>query len=341
MAKSSRQILDALIEKLQPVLRDAFFVAVQGITNNVILKDLIKAIEQQDYERAFRTLGFSDAAMRPITRAIENIFEQGGDATGSTFPKVLNTPDGRTIFRFDVRNVRAENWIKQQSGTLITNIGEDIRVNVRNLMTIGLQTGNNPRDTALSIVGYIDPATGNRTGGIIGLNQPQELWVRNATFDLQNLDPRYFNRVRRDRRFDSIVQRAIDTNTNLDQSTITKLINRYKDNLLKLRGETVARTETIQSLNRSEYEAYKQAIDMGATASKNVGKVWDTAGDDRVRDDHADMEGQTVNIDEPFIAPDGSRLMFPGDVSLGAAAGEVINCRCKSRFKVDWLADID
>lgn len=46
------------------------------------------------------------------------------------------------------------------------------------------------------------------------------------------------------------------------------------------------------------------------------------------RFDHRRMDGVTVPIDQPFVTPAGSRLRYPGDRSLGAPAGEVVNCRC-------------
>lgn len=48
-------------------------------------------------------------------------------------------------------------------------------------------------------------------------------------------------------------------------------------------------------------------------------------GDERVRDSHAEMEGQKVPIDEPFILPGGAKAMYPGESGVAA---EDINCRC-------------
>lgn len=341
MAKSLNQILDDLVLKLSPKIRDAFQAAIQGVNDTTILNDLIAAIQAGDYEKAFQTLGMSNASMRPITAALQNIFEDGGVAVGSTFPKVLNTKAGRAVFRFDVTNPRAEKWLKDQSSALVTRIQEDARVNVRNVMTRGLEAGNNPRITALDIVGRIVPATGKRVGGIIGLTQQQELWVANARRDLAELNPNYFTRTRRDKRFDSIVQKAMNTDTPLDQATIDKLVIRYKSSLLQLRGETIARTETIQSLNRSQHEALSQASDMGAVKQTDIQRVWDTAGDNRVREMHREMDGQSVGLDEPFQTPDGQFLMFPGDSSLGADASEIINCRCRVKMDINWLSGID
>lgn len=342
MAKQSlEQTLEALVEKLTPVVRDAFLAAIADVSDETILKDLIAAIERQDYQGAFEQLGMSQASMRPLTRALEATFEQGGIAFGQTFPKIIQTNAGRAVFRFDVRNERAEKWIKDQSGSLITRIQEDARVNIRNVMQVGLEAGNNPRLTALDIVGRVNTATGKREGGIIGLTQPQELSVRNARKNLIDLDPQYFSRLRRDKRFDGIVQRAIETKTPLTAVQIDKLVTRYKDSLLQLRGEGITRTETIQSLNRSQFEAITQASDLGAMKKNQARKEWDTAGDNRVRHDHALMDGQVVNFNEPFIAPDGSLMMFPGDISLGASAKQIINCRCRMKLKIDWLQNID
>lgn len=341
MARTSRQVLEELIAKYTPVVRDAFLTAIAEVTSEVILSDLVKALEAGDVEAAFRTLGMSDAALRPISAALEIAYEAGGSGVGSTFPRRLRTEYGRGAFHFDVRNPRAENWIKEQSSRLITRIQEDARVNIRNVLTSNLEQGNNPRTTALDIVGRINPVTGRREGGIIGLTQQQELWVRNARRDLQNLDSRYFDRLARDKRFDSVVQKAIAEGRPLTADVIEKLVSRYKDTLLKLRGETIGRTETIQALNRSEYEAFKQAVDMGAARAGDVKREWDSAGDLRVRDSHRHMDGQSVGLEEPFTTPSGEKLMFPGDWSLGASAEEIINCRCRVRLNVDWLADID
>lgn len=70
-------------------------------------------------------------------------------------------------------------------------------------------------------------------------------------------------------------------------------------------------------------------LDAGFTKKK-----WLTSRDARVRRptksspfDHAAAEGQTVPVDQPFIVS-GEQLMYPGDGSMGASIGSLINCRC-------------
>ncbi|AHJ10702.1 putative head morphogenesis protein [Rhizobium phage vB_RglS_P106B] len=339
---TARQTLDYLIDLFEPRIRDAFLAAIQNVTDDAIIIDMITAIENGDPERAFQALGFSPAAMRPLTEAIEQAFEQGGILTGDNFPEYLNTPSGRTVFRFDVRNARSEAWLRDHSSQLITRLTDEARENVQSVLQRGMIDGRNPRSVALDIVGRIDPTTKQRTGGIVGLTRNQELWVANTRRDLVNLDERYFTRELRDKRFDRIVARAIADERRLPADTIDKIVTAYKNNALRYRGESIGRTEAIQSLNRSEWEAHMQAVDMGALRKGDVSRHWDSAGDSRVRWSHKRMDAlyneKGVGLDEPFVSPSGAIMMYPGDTSLGAPADEVIMCRCRVRLKADFLA---
>lgn len=60
-------------------------------------------------------------------------------------------------------------------------------------------------------------------------------------------------------------------------------------------------------------------------------KTWKTFGDLKVRPSHKAANGQRVPLDMPFTVG-GYEMMFPNDNSLGAPAGEVVNCRCVLEF---------
>jgi len=47
---------------------------------------------------------------------------------------------------------------------------------------------------------------------------------------------------------------------------------------------------------------------------------------ERSREDHREIDGQTVGLHERFILPDGEELYYPGDPA--GSAGAIINCRC-------------
>lgn len=330
----TKQVL-AAIDKFTPVIRKGFFDAVSDITDNVRLQAIVDAIEAGDVVAAANALGMNQAALRPLTSAIEQAFETGGIIAADNFPRISDAK-----FRFDVRNSRAEAWLRDHSSRLVTSITESTRDGLRNALTIGMQNGRNPREVALDIVGRIGP-NGKRVGGIIGLTPNQASWVANARAELA--DPKtashWFQRTLRDKRFDRIVQNSINSGIPLDSDTIGRLTSRYSDSLLRMRGETIARTEALQSLNQSQDMAFRQAVDEGIIGDNAIKRSWDSAGDSRVRPSHVAMDGQAVGLNEAFTTPDGYKMMFPGDSSLGAPGSEIINCRCVVRHEVDFLSD--
>lgn len=60
-------------------------------------------------------------------------------------------------------------------------------------------------------------------------------------------------------------------------------------------------------------------------------KSWITLRDKIVRPTHRQAEGQTRPVNEAFNVG-GSRMMFPGDTSLGAPIREIAHCRCSCMY---------
>jgi hypothetical protein len=98
----------------------------------------------------------------------------------------------------------------------------------------------------------------------------------------------------------------------------------YGDEIIPNRAEVIARTEVISASNLGSISAVKAAA---AVTGLVVKKRWLATRDGRTREDHLDAEGQEVDMDEPFEVG-GEELMFPGDTSRGASAGNTIMCRC-------------
>ena len=341
----ARRTVDDLILLSIPELREIFIETMRDIADAAIIDEMVRAIEAGDPAAAFRAAGFTPAALAPILDNIERIYKESGYLTAGGFPRRLSTPTGDIYFRFNVRNPRAEQQLRDHSTQLATRLTDEARENIRITMERGQIAGNNPRKTALDIVGRIDPVTKQRVGGVIGLTKNQELWISNARRDLENLDKRYFTRSLRDKRFDSTVLKAIESGDPLSTTTIDKLITAYKSSALRYRGESISRTEVAQAVNRASHEAHLQAVDEGALKASAVERYWDDVGDTRTRWTHNVMgvkyKKKGVGLEEPFVSPSGAKMMFPGDSSLGADAQEIINCRCRVKFKVDWFAGLD
>ena len=83
-----------------------------------------------------------------------------------------------------------------------------------------------------------------------------------------------------------------------------------------------ARTAFTGAQNAGRVEGMRQAKDRGI----DVKKRWMSFLDSRVRDTHADVDGQVADVDDPFLLSDGDMLMFPGDPA--GKPRNVYNCRC-------------
>lgn len=112
----------------------------------------------------------------------------------------------------------------------------------------------------------------------------------------------------------------------LKGESIPKIAKRIKTLTEKNLRDSVriARTETTRVQNSAKMDIGKEGQRLGY----EMEKVWIATTDGRVREDHLAMNGVAVDQDDPFILPDGSKMMFPGDISLGADASQVCNCRC-------------
>src|SRR5262245_2211236 len=108
---------------------------------------------------------------------------------------------------------------------------------------------------------------------------------------------------------------------------IAREIARMAPEIARPRAATIARTETHNSA--------LAAID-ATLQFKNLQvrtKTWWSAQDRRVRDSHADADGQTVAHDQAFTVG-GALMLRPGDSSMGAGPEEIVNCRCAVLFNL-------
>lgn len=85
-----------------------------------------------------------------------------------------------------------------------------------------------------------------------------------------------------------------------------------------------ARTMVTQSECGGRQDSYEELAEQGVVQKK----VWIATPDERTREEHLDLDGVEVDIDEEF--PNG--CMYPGD-PVGDPA-TVYNCRCSMRDKI-------
>ena len=93
----------------------------------------------------------------------------------------------------------------------------------------------------------------------------------------------------------------------------------------------IARTEGHRINQEATYNCQVEAKKRGC----KILKRWDSTLDKRTRRTHQELDGQTVDIDEPFVI-NGRTAMYPSGFGV---ASEDINCRCVSLQVAEWLLD--
>lgn len=335
MPNIPRKQLDAIQAQQQRIMLQTFNAIIADIRDQVVLSEVVRALEVGDVDAVIRLLGIDAPTWAPMEDAIRTAYREGG-VTGASQLGRVPVAAGTVAARFDMRAPAAERWIASHSSQLITEIVTEQREVVRAVLTEGLAAGRAPRSTALEIIGRVDPVTNRRTGGVIGLTRNQQGWISNARRELSELDPAYFGRALRDKRLDGMVRRAIESGNPLSADEIDRAITRMQDKALKYRGDVIARTESINALREGQAQAIAQAVESSEIDVRDASKVWDASGDAKTRETHALADGQRVPVDQPFIVG-GYQLMHPGDSSMGAPASETIQCRCRASYQIDYL----
>lgn len=314
MSKDTQRRLEIAKQPYINQFQAAFTQVFQDVRRLANLAELEAYIASNQIEEAVRSFRLGAEILAPLVEAVRRAYTGGADYQIDTFPKRNPRTGNELIIRFQGRHERAERWVSQASSKLVTNIVNGQRDLIRSNITQSIIDGKNPNRTALDLVGRVSKRTGRRTGGVIGLDSNRAGFVENYR------------------------QKLIAEGRATDQ--ITRMVTRYENKKLLERGASIARTETTAAMNAGRLESIQQLADSGEIESDAAQRVWDATGDARTRDDHMDMEGQAVRLDEPFISPSGARLMHPGDSSLGATGADVIGCRCHMRISIDFMREL-
>jgi hypothetical protein len=333
---------DQLLSAYEPKLAAAFREAIEEIRSSIVLARVIERLERGDVNGAVEAMQIEPEAFSALQIALQEAFNAGGTNAVGELPKVMDPQGNRVIWRFGVRNPVAEAILRELSSTMVTHITDDQREGIRQALEQGLARGANPRSTALDVVGRQNRVTGRREGSVIGLTRYQIEFIERARVHLASGDPElmknYFELKTRDKRFDRTIMAAIKAGKPVTGEALTKIIGRLRDKNLLLRGEMLARTETMMALSSARDEAMRQQIAAGKVQVQDVTKVWRSAGDNRVRHTHRVLNGKSIGMDEVFQSPSGALLRFPGDPR--APISEISGCRCRLEYKVDYMGAV-
>lgn len=114
--------------------------------------------------------------------------------------------------------------------------------------------------------------------------------------------------------------------------TMAQKVAKHLDGDYK-KAVNVVRTEGHRIRETAFDDASQRVDDVLAKSNSEfrMVKIWHTRKNNKVRDDHTKMEGQTVLQSEKFVFPDGSEASAPGQSGVAA---QDCNCHCRAVRKI-------
>jgi len=317
----------AILSRAEPAIHRQFMSMVAAIRRQWTPEYLMTMIRQGSLEPAMVVV---QANAQRFASEVNNVFIGAGmsaaDAATASFARLTVRKAAHPVaehviaFAFDQVNHKAVTAMKSASLRLVTGLTSGQRGAVKSALVQGVTVGMNPVSAARLL------------RGSIGLTETQQGYVNNFQTSLQAGNKSALDYVLRDKRYDPTIVGAADAGTVLTDEQIAAMTDRYANNWLNFRADTIARTESLSAVHAGNQQGWDQALvqaqssPAAASISPQLEREWVTAEDERVRDSHAEMDGQVVGQDEPFVSGDGNELMYPGDPS--APPEEVIRCRC-------------
>ena len=335
-----RTDLQNLIRKQQPATARAFTAAIQDISDQTVIRRITEALQRGDIDAAIRALNIDRAAFQALHANITTTYAQAGATVVNATTWRLPT-GAKAVVRWDMANPVAERFISTLANNITGDLSQSVINGVRSTIGSGFAAGRGPNSIALDIVGRIG-VNGRRVGGSLGLNVPQTNHVASMRARLRSGDPDELRKVlkmtKRDRWFDGFIKRAIRDGRAVSVADTNKLTGRYSDRLLKLRGDTIARTETARAVEAGRMDAFRQGMDKSDIPPQAVYRQWlhGGAAPHGERLDHAALHRRKIaGLDAPWIVG-GASMMHPLDTSMGAGAEHVANCRCMQNIRIDY-----
>lgn len=232
-------------------------------------------------------------------------------------------PVAKKLAAFDPADPISVRWARENSLSKLRELTDDQRGAIREILTAGARSGDNPLVMAREI------------RDSIGLTKQQAAIVENYR---RQLESRQFGaalqRELSDGRFDRTVTAAMRDARGLTAAQIDTMVERYRQNWVAFRAENIARTEGLRVAHQGTEELYRQAIANGDIDRSQIERTWNHSpgkgrgkkGKGGPRSFHVSMHGQKRGYGEPFVSGLGAELRFPGDPE--ASAEETANCAC-------------
>jgi hypothetical protein len=216
-------------------------------------------------------------------------------------------------FRFDLNSQDALNYARTESGQLITNMADEQRAVMRQVVGQTMTAGATRAGTSSALRTILqDIGTGTEYGRITatqigancnGLTRQYEKAVWNRANDIA----------------EDLARRGIEGTKAVEE--IRKKTDAYAEKLRKARARTIARTEIIRSAEEGRQQAWEQASKKGLIDKNKATKTWSASPMD-VCPICSKLQGKTVPLMGKFSTGIGEVKTPPAHP----------NCRCTMRL---------
>lgn len=313
--------IERLLNEAEPRFARAWLAVLSKLRDQRSIVELGELLLSGRIEEAMA--GFTAGATR-LGATWNETFIGSGSRTSRFIEKAI----GEVAVDFNVSNARAVRVMQENGLRLVQQFTQQQRAATMQAISDGIAEGANPRTMA------------RRFRDSIGLTRKQQQIISNYRRQLLEGDRGALRRQLRDRRFDRTIRRAFDNRQPLTEAQIDRMVEAYRKRFVAHRAETIARTESLSSVNAGNREMFQQALEMGHVSDDQIVRRWNTAGDERVRDfgrgadtSHLTMEGQEVRgMETHFVSGAGNLALHPGGFGIGS---EDVQCRCVVSTTID------
>lgn len=349
---SEREILENLASEWDLAIREAWRQALANITSNIVISRIIELLEKGDVPGAIEAMNLEPEMFSRVEVAIVQAYSAGGIAAVDAMPRLMDPQGNRVVFTWGVRNLAGEQAIRNHAADLVRGISQDMKDGIREVLTKNLSEGRSPNAAVRQVVGSgtVDPATGLRQGGLLGLTRQQMETSGRLREALRSgdvakmreiigmradgsIDPKKGWQLR-DKRFDRSIAKAIREETGVPSDIVSRAVGQYNARALDYRGRILSRHETMIALDKSRDDAFRQQINDGKLIAADITKTWRHTPRPTERWQHRQMAGQEVGFEEQFVAPDGTKLRYPRDPE--APAKHTLNCWCRAEYRLNY-----
>lgn len=261
--KNDWRRIQIIADRNLTAVQRAFLRAIATLQGTIVLRYIVDGLENEKEEQVIEAIDWETFAAALSSDAREVITRILFDAAKVEVEN-LRRMNAEYQLRFDMRNSRAEKWIEEHTADLVTQVTDETRHAIRDIIHDAFEHGGHPYETAQKIREYV------------GLTRRDATAVLNYRRKLEE--------------------------KGTDPAAADRWASQYADRLLRRRAENISRTETIMAANAGQHAVWDEAVADGVIDPKRWRKEWIVTNDDRLCPICAAMRGEKVKLDEAFSA---------------------------------------